>query len=293
MDAFSLAQAYLLAAGRFDERYALLTSGAEKHARLELVLLTAAQEILESTRRARGTVYFSATLAPFDAAQKMLGSEDGDACLMLPSPFDPAQLEARIEPIDIRYASREQTAPQVADAIAAHLRTHGGNTIVFFPSYAYMARIGELLLGQDALADEAFLREKRGMTEEEKNALLSALEQPEAQGRMVLLAVLGGAFAEGVDLPGERLKNVIVVSTGLPQLDARVRAMQAYYESVGEDGFDLCMTLPGMVRVIQAAGRLIRTDGDTGSLLLIDSRFRYGRIRALLSGTLIGDALGI
>ena len=292
-DSFSLAAGYCFAAERFDERYALLTSGPEKHARIELVLLTAAREILESTRRARGTVYFSATLAPFDAAQKMLGSEDGDACLMLPSPFDPAQLKVRIEPIDIRYASREQTAPQVADAIAAHLRAHAGNTIVFFPSYAYMARIGELLLGQDALADETFLREKRGMTEEEKNALLSAFEQPEAEGRMVLLAVLGGAFAEGVDLPGERLKNVIVVSTGLPQPDVRVRAMQAYYDGEGEDGFDLCMTLPGMVRVIQAAGRLIRTHSDTGSLLLIDSRFRYGRIRALLSGTLIGDALGI
>lgn len=291
-DSFSLAAGYCFAAERFDERYALLTSGGEKHAAIELALLTAAREILESTRRAHGTVYFSATLAPFEAAQKMLGSEEGDACLMLPSPFDAAQLEARIEPIDIRYASREQTAPQVADAIAAHLRGHGGNTIVFFPSYAYMARIGELLLGQDNLADETFLREKRGMAEEEKNALLSAFANPKEDGRAVLLAVLGGAFSEGVDLPGEQLKNVIVVSTGLPQPDARVKAMQAYYDGVGEDGFDLCMTLPGMVRVIQAAGRLIRTDSDTGSLLLIDSRFRYSRIRALLAGTLIGDALG-
>ena len=292
-DSFSLAVGYCFAAERFDERYALLTSGGEKHAKLELVLLTAAREILESTKRARGTVYFSATLAPFEAIQKMLGSEEGDACLMLPSPFDAAQLEARIEPIDIRYASREQTAPRVAEAIAAHLQRHAGNTIVFFPSYAYMARIGELLLGQDGLPGEVFLTEKRGMAEEEKNALLSALENPQEDGRAVLLAVLGGAFSEGVDLPGERLKNVIIVSTGLPQPDARVRAMQAYYDGIGEDGFDLCMTLPGMVRVIQAAGRLIRTHSDTGSLLLIDSRFRYSRIRALLAGTLIGDALGI
>ena len=293
MDSFSLAAGYCFAAERFDERYALLTSGGEKHAVIELALLTAAKEILESTRRAHGTVYFSATLAPFEATQKMLGSEEGDACLTLPSPFDAAQLEARIEPIDIRYASREQTAPQVAEAIAAHLKGHSGNTIVFFPSYAYMARIGELLLGQDELADETFLREKRGMAEEEKNALLSAFANPGEDGRAVLLAVLGGAFSEGVDLPGEQLKNVIVVSTGLPQPDARVKAMQAYYDGIGEDGFDLCMTLPGMVRVIQAAGRLIRTDSDTGSLLLIDSRFRYSRTRALLAGTLIGDALGL
>lgn len=292
-DSFSLAAGYCFAAERFDERYALLAGGGEKRAKIELVLLTAAREILESTKRAHGTVYFSATLAPFEAAQKMLGSGEGDACLMLPSPFAPSQLEARIEPIDIRYASREQTAPQVAGAIAAHLRSRGGNTIVFFPSYAYMARIGEILLGQEGLAEEDFLREKRGMTEEEKNALLSAFERTEAGGRAVLLAVLGGAFAEGVDLPGEQLKNVIVVSTGLPQPDARVKAMQAYYDGIGEDGFDLCMTLPGMVRVIQAAGRLIRTDSDTGSLLLIDSRFRYARTRALLAGTLIGDALGV
>lgn len=290
-DSFSMATGYCFAAERFDERYALLISGGEKHMKLELALLTAAKEILESTGRAHGTVYFSATLAPFEATQKMLGSEEGDACLRLPSPFDPAQLEARIEPIDIRYASREQTAPQVADAIAAHLRTHAGNTMVFFPSYAYMARIAELLLGRDNWTDEEILRERRGMTEEEKNALLGAFEQGGEGERAVLLAVLGGAFSEGVDLPGERLKNVIVVSTGLPQPDARVRAMQAYYDGIGEDGFELCMTLPGMVRVIQAAGRLIRTDSDTGSLLLIDSRFCYGRIQSLLSGTLIGDAL--
>ena len=293
MESFSLAMAYLLAAERFDARYALLCSGGEKHARMELALLSAEKEILESTKRAKGTVYFSATLAPFDAVRRMLGSEEGDACLMLPSPFDAAQLEARIAPIDIRYASREQTAPQVADAIAAHLKTHEGHTMVFFPSYAYMARIGEILLGQENMLDENFLSERRGMSEEERNALLAAFEGDSRQGRTVLLAVLGGAFGEGVDLPGDRLKNVVIVSTGLPMPDERVKAMQAYYDSIGEDGFYLCMTLPGMVRVIQAAGRLIRTDTDTGSLLLIDSRFGYDGIRRLLRGTLAGSALGV
>ncbi|MBQ2947726.1 MAG: hypothetical protein IJD94_01970 [Clostridia bacterium] len=289
MECFSLAAGYIFAAERFDERYALLASGGEKHARIELSLLSAAKEITERTKRARGTVYFSATLAPFDAAKKMLGSEEGDACLYLPSPFDPAQLDAEILPIDIRYASREQTAPDVAAAIAAHLKAHAGNTMVFFPSYAYMARIGEILLGMEDAPE--CLRERRGMTEEEKNALLGAFES--CGERAVLLAVLGGAFSEGIDLPGDQLKNVIVVSTGLPQPDERLRAMQAYYDSIGESGFDLCMTIPGMVRVIQAAGRLIRTDADTGSLLLIDSRFRRRRESELLAGTLIGDALGV
>ena len=287
-DSFSLSNAYLFAAGRFDERYALLTSGGEKKAKIELALLSAAQDIQSITKSARGTVYFSATLAPFDWIKKMLGSDEGDACLFLPSPFDPAQLEARIEPIDIRYASREKTAPQVAEAIRDHIAAHGGNTIVFFPSYAYMARIGEILLGMENAP--ACIREARGMTEEEKNAILQGFEETE---RVILLAVLGGAFSEGIDLPGDRLKNVIIVSTGLPQPDEKIRAMQAYYDAQGDDGFYLCMTLPGMIRVIQAAGRLIRTGEDTGSLLLIDSRYRYKGIQTLLSGTLAGAALGI
>ena len=286
MDSFSLASGYLFAARRFDERYALLTSGNEKHAKIELVLLSAAEEILAATRHARGTVYFSATLAPFDAMKTMLGSEEGDASLFLPSPFDPAQLEARIAPIDIRYQSREKTAPQVAETIAAHIKANDGNTMVFFPSYAYMHRIYEIMLGMEDVPE--MMREMRGMTEEERNAILDQFDGGE---RAILFAVLGGAFSEGIDLPGDRLKNVIIVSTGLPQPDEKLRAMQAYYDGLGEDGFYLCMTLPGMIRVIQAAGRLIRTSSDTGTLLLIDSRFMYKGIRALMSGTLAGDAL--
>ena len=288
LDAFALSSGYLLADGCFDGHYAISCEGEGKQASLSLLCLSAAQVILEKTKRAKGTAFFSATLAPFDASRRLLGSEEGDACLLLSSPFDPAQLSARIAPIDIRYAAREKTAPDVARAIADHLRAHAGNALVFFPSYAYMARIHEIVLGMDGLPEGNILTEKRGMSEEEKNALLGAFGEEE---RAVLFAVLGGAFAEGVDLPGEKLKNVIIVSTGLPQPDARIRRTQAYYDALGEDGFFMAMTLPGMVRVIQASGRLIRTDSDTGTLLLIDHRFMWPGVRRLLEGTLIGDAL--
>ena len=287
-DAFSLAAAWQYAAGRLDARYAVLTEGAEKTARIEIFLLCAAQDILEKTKRARGTVFFSATLAPFEAAKRMLGSLEGDACLALPSPFDKNQLDAKILPIDLRYAAREANAPLVAEAIWAQLAAHAGNALVFFPSYAYLNRVGALL-EERGIPGAALLREARGLTEEEKNALLGAFEK--RGERAVLLAVLGGAFAEGIDLAGERLQNVIVVSTGLPQPDARVRAMRRYHDENGADGAFLCMTLPGMVRVIQAAGRLIRTESDRGALLLIDSRYGRRSERVLLSGTLIGDAL--
>ncbi len=287
-EAFTLAACWRYAAGRLDARYAVLTEGTEKTAKIELFLLCAAQDILEKTKRARGAVFFSATLAPFEATKRMLGSLEGDACLALPSPFDKHQLDARILPIDLRYAAREANAPRVAEAIRAQLAAHPGNAMVFFPSYAYLSRV-DALLAAEGVPGAAILREARGLTEEEKNALLGAFDKQD--GRTVLLAVLGGAFAEGVDLAGERLQNVIVVSTGLPQMDARVRAMRRYHDENGADGAFLCMTLPGMVRVIQSAGRLIRTQSDHGALLLIDSRYQRGAERALLSGTLIGDAL--
>lgn len=110
-----------------------------------MFLLCAAQDILEKTKKARGAVFFSATLAPFEAAKRMLGSLDGDACLALPSPFDKSQLDARILPVDLRYAARESSAPLVADAIEAQLTAHDGNAIVFFPSYAYLEKVGALL----------------------------------------------------------------------------------------------------------------------------------------------------
>ena len=284
--AFTLAAAWQYAASHFDERYAVLTGGGEKNAEIELFLLCAAKDILDRSKKAKGTVYFSATLAPFDAAGQMLGRMDGDACLMLPSPFLPEQLHARWQSIDLRYAAREQSAPRVAELIQTHFVQNSGNTLVFFPSYAYLEQVCAQLGQVDGVR---MLREARGMREDEKNALLSAFQCGDE--RVALLCVLGGAFSEGVDLVGERLKNVIVISTGMPQPSARVRAMQRYYDALGANGFDLCMTLPGMVRVIQAAGRLIRSETDTGTLLLIDSRYGRRRERDILSQTLIGQAL--
>ena len=283
---FTLAAEWQYAASHFDERYAVLTGGGEKNAEIELFLLCAAKDILDRSKKAKGTVYFSATLAPFDAAGQMLGKMDGDACLMLPSPFLLEQLQARWQSIDLRYAAREQSAPRVAELIQTHFEQNSGNTLVFFPSYAYLEQVCAQLGQVDGVR---MLREARGMREDEKNALLSAFQCGDE--RVALLCILGGAFSEGVDLVGERLKNVIVISTGMPQPSARVRAMQRYYDALGANGFDLCMTLPGMVRVIQAAGRLIRSETDTGTLLLIDSRYGRRREREILSQTLIGQAL--
>ena len=285
-DAYSLAAAWNAARSRYDGRWTTIASGGARHARVALRLLDASPEILAVSRAAHGCAYFSATLSPASAQRRLLGALEGDLVLNLPSPFSQEQLDARIAPIDVRYAAREANAPRVAQAILDFLLEERGNALVFFPSYAYLATVAPLLEGEER---RRFLRERRGMDETEKRELLEALSATEKG--TVLLCVLGGAFSEAVDLPGERLTAVAVVSTGIPTPDAENAAQRRYYDQLGEDGWFLTMVLPGITRVIQAAGRLIRTGEDRGRLLLVDARYEQPQTRRLLEGTLIGDAL--
>ena len=289
-DALSLAMDWLFVSKRWSERYAFLTDGTGEQFEMGIHLLDAAPEILEVSRHARGVVYFSATLAPLPAAMRILGQMPEDLTLMLPSPFRPEALNVRILPIDVRYQARQINAPRVAEAVEVFLRENSGNAMVFFPSYAYLEMVKNCFEDQTLPGGRQCLTEMRGMSESDRTEILRRFSEEE---ELVLLCVLGGSFAEGIDLPGTRLMNVAVISTGMPTMDAKVRAMQQYYHSRGEDGFFYTMTLPGMIRVIQAAGRLIRTETDTGSLLLIDQRYRQRQTLSLLDGTLIGAALAL
>ena len=289
-DALSLAMDWLSVSKRWSDRYVFLTEGTGDHTQMSIRLLDAAPEILAISRQARGAVYFSATLAPLPAAMRLLGHLPEDLTLMLPSPFRPEALRVRILPIDVRYSARQRNAPLVAKAVETFLRENPGNAMVFFPSYAYLEMVADCFEDRMCPGGKPCLTEARGMREADRTELLNRFSE---DGEVVLLCVLGGSFAEGIDLPGSRLMNVVVISTGMPTMDAHIRAMQAYYQARGEDGFFYTMTLPGMIRVIQAAGRLIRTETDTGSLLLIDQRFRQRQTRSLLDGTLIGAALAL
>ncbi|MBQ9009025.1 MAG: hypothetical protein IJ088_06815 [Clostridia bacterium] len=287
-EALSLAMDWLSVSKRWSERYTFLTEGTGDQFEMGIYLMDAAPEILEVSRHARGVAYFSATLAPLPAAMRILGHMPEDLTLMLPSPFRPEALRVRALPIDVRYRARQVNASRVAKAVETFLQENPGNTMVFFPSYAYLEIVADCFEGREMPGGRLCLREQRGMTDEDRAEMLSCFGGDEEK---VLLCVLGGSFAEGIDLPGDRLKNVAVISTGMPTMDARIRAMQQYYQARGEDGFFYTMTLPGMIRVIQAAGRLIRTETDTGSLLLIDLRYGQRQTRSLLDGTLIGAAL--
>ena len=254
----------------------------EKHGRertLILYCLWPGTAIAAATRPMRGTVFFSATLSPLGAMKELLGGSEDDACFALPSPFPREHLQVIRQRISTRYADREKSAAQVAQAIQQAVGVRAGKYIVFFPTYAYL----ELVLGQlqgegDTLP--TLWVQKRDMTEEQKESFFAAFT--EEKGPRLGLCVLGGLFSEGIDLPGEQLIGVIVVGVGLPTPSARLRAVQRCYQAHFGDGFGYACRIPAMQKVLQAGGRVIRSENDRGFLLLLDDRYDENAYASLL-----------
>jgi DNA excision repair protein ERCC-2 len=269
---------FLDTASRFGEEDKTIVHAAAGTVTLQNV--NPARHLRERLDTIGAAVFFSATLRPVGFFKAMLGGEADDPELRLASPFDPAHLDVRvIDSLAVDYKNRARTLPAVAEAIGRFITDHPGNHLVFTPSYAYLDALHPLLAPR--LTDCDVILQAPGMTEEERTAFLHSFDAPDERP-LIGLAVLGGAFAEGIDLTGERLIGVTVVGIGLPQLCLERDLIKDHFAARGEDGFDYAYTYPGINRIIQAAGRLIRTETDRGHVLLVDARYRRSDIRALL-----------
>lgn len=224
----------------------------------------------------KSAVFFSATLSPADYFSDLLGGKPDDEFAAFDSPFDPQRMRLRVLPRDVTFKARAASLAAVAGDIVAHVDSVPGNHLVFCPSMGYLAalraELEKLAPGFEVIAQEASMREQDRR---------DFLEKFQPGSRVLALAVIGGIFAEGVDLPGERLKAVTVVGTGLPRLSLERDLLRGHFEKTRGRGFDYAYRIPGMQRVQQAVGRLIRTEEDSGSALLIDGRFLDPRQRSL------------
>ncbi|MDD6143871.1 MAG: helicase C-terminal domain-containing protein [bacterium] len=259
---------FLYAAEHLDEDYAILTENHGRERTISLYCLLPGKEIARLTKGMRGAVFFSATLQPLEAMKQLLGGNDDDACFALPSPFPPENLAVIRKGVCTRYERREQSAPQIAQAISDAVQARPGNWIAFFPSYAYMNLVLSHM-NTDHLPP--LWIQQRDMTEEDRQAFLEAFDQTDAP--RLGLCVLGGLFSEGVDLPGEKLVGAAIVGVGLPVPSAQVNAVRACYQRHFGDGFAFACRFPGMHKVLQAAGRVIRSETDRGMVLLLDERY--------------------
>lgn len=272
----------------FDPRMSLKRL-LEEHKRKGVVLVDEAHNLVErgrdmfsadmSIKGYSSAIYFSATLTPLGYYRDMLGVKEEDYTLQVASPFHQEQWDVRLLPLSIRYRDRERSKGAIADMLVGLAEEHQGNILVFFPSYPYLREVYEEFVHRNVHADT--LVQSPGMTEPERDHFLEAFQS--GQERTLLgFAVLGGVFAEGVDLPGDRLNGVVIIGVGLPQIGAERDVLREYFSGQERNGFNYAYIYPGMNKVLQAGGRLIRTEQDEGLLVLVDDRFAKEPYASLL-----------
>ena len=234
--------------------------------------------------RCRAVVAVSATLRPFEARRALLGlDEDRTDALALPSPFPPARRAVVIDPrADTRLRTRAREAPRLARRLAAFASAVPGAVLVLAPSFAWLEAVRAAL----PPLDRPVLAQRADDGARERERLLTALAAP-AEPPVLLLAVAGGFFGEGVDWPGA-LAGVAVLGPCLPPPDLPRELLRRAYDDRFGTGFDLAYALPGMTRVVQGAGRLIRSERDRGVIALFGRRFLEPPYRELLPSEWLG-----
>lgn len=227
---------------------------------------------------ADSTLMFSATLSPGVYYRDLLGMPEGTCFRSLPGPFTRDQLEVNFTPdISTRQPDRERSLTPIAELIHRQYRRQPGNYLAFFSSFSYLNRVRETL--QQQAPDLPLRAQRPGMSADERTAFLDDFNEDNAG---VALAVLGGVFSEGIDLPGDRLIGAFVATLGLPPFDHWHEILRQRLEQRFGAGHAYTYLIPGLQKVAQAAGRVIRTPEDTGVIWLIDDRFLQPQIRNLL-----------
>lgn len=268
---------YVLSA--YDDAYVTLYEGGRGARRVTLFCADPSGRLSAAFKKC-GAVLFSATLSPYTFYRTLSGLPDDAPMFALPSPFPPENLLVLRLSLSTRYRARERTLLQAADAVAAFLSARrDGNFMIYLPSYAYLRMFHEALL--PLVPDARLLVQAPAMDDATRAAFLAAFS-PAPQGITAGLAVLGGVFAEGVDLPAERLCGAAILGVGLPQLCLERDTLRDAFEKSYGAGYDYAYRYPGVGRVLQAAGRIIRTETDRGALLLIDDRYQSDAYRELL-----------
>jgi len=260
----------------FSDTHRFLARLVDDNINIEYFCLDASQLILDTIKESiHGIVFFSATLYPIKYHTDLITHGVGKY-LELESPFDSNNLDLIINnKISTKYKDREASIDEIIEYIEALVEAKSGNYMVFFPSYQY------LNLVKDKLVDTDFelIIQNNKMTDIERLEIIEKFKT--TTNTKVGLFVMGGSFSEGIDLVGDSLTGVIVVSVSLPLICDENDILKSYFEEIYGEGFDYAYTYPGFTKVIQAVGRVIRDFSDRGVAILIDDRFTYSMYKKL------------
>ena len=261
-----------------DENYVVYTEYQENgRFVLKLFCVNPAANLQKCLDKGNSAVFFSATLLPIQYYKRLLSTEKDNYAVYIDSSFD-TKKRLLMNGVDVstRYAMRSREMYQrYATYIFRVVKAKMGNYLIFFPSYQFMEDVYQeftQLLASDEEEMELVIQQKH-MDEEERENFLRAFEMGREKS-LIGFGVLGGIFSEGIDLTNEKLIGTLIIGTGLPQVCNEREILKSYFDQKGLYGFDYAYRYPGMNKVLQAAGRVIRTEDDRGVILLLDERFQ-------------------
>ena len=258
-----------------DDNYVVYTAFDENgRFYMKLFCVNPAENLQKCLDKGNSTVFFSATLLPLQYYRKMLSTRSENFGMYVESPFEQKKRCLMIcRDVSSKYTRRGyEEYRKIAEYIARMSWQKKGNYMVFFPSYRLMEDVYQVYQDEFSVFWVRCISQHASMTELEREEFLEEFTE-ETEETLVGFCVMGGIFSEGIDLIGDRLIGAAVVGTGLPQVNCEREILKGYYDEKGEQGFDYAYRYPGMNKVLQAAGRVIRTKEDTGAILLMDERF--------------------
>jgi DNA excision repair protein ERCC-2 len=280
LDLYFAVSGFIRVADQYDECYSTCYEKIGKDLKLKLFCVDPSVHLEKVMERCQTAVFFSATMTPMDYFKQILGCDQTADHLILHSPFPGENLGLFIsDRISTYYRHRDQTVSRVSQIIGAFVAQKTGNYLLYFPSYAYMLKVYRAFAGDNPHTET--IRQTPGMTESQREAFLKRFSQDNPQ-TLVGFAVMGGIFGEGIDLVGDRLLGAVVVGVGLPGISLERELIKEYFDNALSAGFEYAYIYPGINRVLQAAGRVIRSEKDRGVVLLIDQRYARFQYKSLL-----------
>jgi Rad3-related DNA helicase len=255
----------------FDSRYKFVIDTSSTDTSVKLFCIDPSFLMREALKRGKASVFFSATLAPLEYYREILGGSEDDQIITLLSPFDKSNRCILVAgDVSTKYQMREQSIVILVNYLNNVIGNKTGNYMVFFPSYRYMNSVVSVL--QEQMPPFKIITQSSKMEEVKREEFLDCFK-PDPQETVVGFCVLGGVFSEGIDLKNDRLIGSIIIGVGLPQICTERDIIRNYFQEKRGSGFEYAYQYPGMNKVMQAAGRVIRSEEDRGVIVLIDERY--------------------
>ncbi len=279
LELFFQISGFVKMADLYGENYSTIYETKEKNLSVKLFCIDPSRNLKAVLKRSRAVIFFSATMTPATYFVDILGCSKSAKKMAIPSPFPRRNLGVFISgTISTYYHQRRKTVNDIVKAIHSFVLGKKGNFLIFFPSYDYLQMVYAVF--KETHVALSCIVQKPGMTEEERDGFLDRFSKTNSKS-LIGFVVMGGIFGEGIDLVGEKLSGAVIVGVGLPAICLERDLIRNYYPEQ-DKGFEFAYLFPGMNRVLQAAGRVVRTENDKGALLLIDRRYATVRYRALL-----------